>query len=142
MIVLAGERIGEEKAAPAVERSGLQCDELLEDAGRGEVLLLAEVNSGKAIECVGAMRIHRGGGAIFRGGHVELILVHGLRSFGHGVPEARGGQRIFDDLRLVSVLLCLGEVIDGVGEVLLLHAQESHACEDAAVVGLRCERVH
>ncbi len=49
-------------------------------------------------------------------------------------------ERGFDGLDFVAVLLGLHEIADGAAEVFLLHAQESHAGGDAAIVGIGCEK--
>ena len=66
----------------------------------------------------------------------KLVLVEGLRRLGHRVPEARSRQRILNGSRLVAVLFRLGQIADGAGKVLLLHAQKSHARRNASVLRL------
>ena len=58
LCVLIVARVGEEQAAPAVERAGLNLDKLLVDAGGGGVLLLLGVEAGEAVERIGAARVH------------------------------------------------------------------------------------
>ena len=71
---------------------------------------------------------------------IELILVESLRGLAHGEPEARSGERGLDGLDLVAVLLGLGQIADGAAEVLLLHAQKTHAGGEASVVGIGGEK--
>ncbi len=75
------------------------------------------------------------------GSYIELVLVKGLRSLAHGVPEARSGQRGLDCFGLVSVLLGLSEIADGAAKVLLLHAQKSHTRGHAAIVRFLLEQI-
>ena len=133
LIVLIGARVGEEQAAPAVERRGLDFDEELVDRGGGGVLLLPYVEAGETVEGRGVARIDGQRGAEFLVGDVELILAEGLRGLVHDEPEARVGERVFNDFCFVSVLFGLREVRDGGGEVLLAHAQEAHSGGGAAV---------
>ena len=69
-------------------------------------------------------------------GHRQLIVVDGVPGLGHGEPELRSGESIFDRLRFVAVLFSLCQVADGTAKVFLLHAQKPHARRHSSVLRL------
>src|SRR5580658_2081900 len=66
-------------------------------------------------------------------GYVESISFHRLGSIGHHVPEVGSSHRVFDNTFFETVLYSTSEVVDGIGEVLLLHAKKTHPRSRAAV---------
>ena len=105
--VLIVVRIGEKEAAPSLKQCGLDLQKLLIDGGCGGVLLLPGVDAGKAVEGIGAARIHCERGTEFGGGKIELVFVESLRTLAQGEPEAGSSQRGLNGRDLVAVLLGL-----------------------------------
>ncbi len=114
---------------------GLELGELREVGDGGLGLLGFEEGAAEAFEGFDAGGAHAERGAVLLLGGGQVVLVEGDRAFAHGVPEARGGQRVVEAGILRAVLLGLHEEADGAAEVGLLHADVAHAGEGVGVVG-------
>ena len=104
-------------------------------------MLFLDQQTRQPIQRLRATRVDSQSGAVLGLGHIQLVVVKGLRSLAHGVPEARSDQRIDNRPGLVAVRFGLGQVADSAAEVVLLHAQEAHARRHPPIVRLLRENL-